>query len=389
MRATAIEIQNLSKRYRIGGRHYGTLRSTLANLWQKKERTDFWALNQVSVQLEEGSSTGIIGRNGAGKSTMLKILSKITYPTTGYAKLHGRVASLLEVGTGFHPELTGRENIYLNGSLLGMNKAEIKKKFDEIVDFSGVEPFIDTPVKHFSSGMFVRLAFAVAAHLDTEILLVDEVLAVGDYEFQQKCLAKLNSTTGKKTVLFVSHDLAIIEQLCEQTIWLENGKVRSFGNSATVIEGYKDIGSHAPSNVVSGNKKAYVVLKSKDNARTHQPYTLDFKIENTTSEKIENIRLDIGIDDNFGNRVGWLTNTNERFDLSAHDSVAVSFAISNCVYKTGRYSLTSYLENDRGLIEYNQNLDSFYVQSEKADVFILPPDGQGSVFLNYKIDYSH
>jgi lipopolysaccharide transport system ATP-binding protein len=201
---------------------------------------EFWALKDVSFEINRGDAVGIIGRNGAGKSTLLKVLSRITEPTTGRITLNGRVASLLEVGTGFHPELSGRENIYLNGAILGMSRAEIKKKFDEIVDFSGVEKFLDTPVKRYSSGMYVRLAFSVAAHLEPEILVVDEVLAVGDVEFQKKCLGKMDDVSKKegRTVLFVSHQMGTISQLCCRSMLLENGKLITYGPTPEVIDTY-------------------------------------------------------------------------------------------------------------------------------------------------------
>src|SRR5256886_3168090 len=201
---------------------------------------DFWALKDVSFDVKRGEVVGIIGRNGAGKSTLLKILSRITDPTEGRVKLRGRVASLLEVGTGFHPELTGRENIYLNGAILGMNRAEIRRKFDEIVAFAEIEKFLDTPVKRYSSGMYVRLAFAVAAHLDPEILLIDEVLAVGDAEFQTKCLEKMENVVGKegRTLIFVSHDMDAICHLCSRCILLRQGEVAKIGNAADVVGAY-------------------------------------------------------------------------------------------------------------------------------------------------------
>ncbi|HXI70567.1 MAG TPA: ABC transporter ATP-binding protein [Verrucomicrobiae bacterium] len=200
---------------------------------------EFWALKDVSFEVKRGEVVGIIGRNGAGKSTLLKILSRITEPTTGRVELNGRVASLLEVGTGFHPELTGRENIFLNGAILGMTRAEIRKKFDEIVAFAEVEKFLDTPVKRYSSGMYVRLAFAVAAHLEPEILIVDEVLAVGDAEFQKKCLGKMQDVaSGGRTVLFVSHNMAAVRNLCSKGIYLKNGTVRLLGSIDETIDGY-------------------------------------------------------------------------------------------------------------------------------------------------------
>ena len=257
-----ISVENLGKCYRIshqgGGRRepYTALRDVLAEKAKslfRKERAepakaeteeDFWALKDVSFEIHRGEVVGIIGRNGAGKSTLLKILSRITEPTKGRIRLRGHVASLLEVGTGFHPELTGRENIFLNGAILGMSQVEIKKKFDEIVDFAGVEKFLDTPVKRYSSGMYVRLAFAVAAHLEPEILIVDEVLAVGDAEFQKKCLGKMKDVAGHgRTVLFVSHNMATIGLLCDKAILLEKGTKKREGKVTEVVGEYVKSGS--------------------------------------------------------------------------------------------------------------------------------------------------
>jgi lipopolysaccharide transport system ATP-binding protein len=250
----AIRVEGLSKCYRIRegrrGPGYRTLRESLTELalrpvraWTKGGKAaasaKFWALNDVSFEVQPGEVVGIIGRNGAGKSTLLKIVSNITKPTTGLVELRGRVGSLLEVGTGFHPELTGSENIYLNGAILGMSSREIRRKFDEIVDFSGVEKFLDTPVKRYSSGMYVRLAFAVAAHLEPEILLVDEVLAVGDAAFQKKCLGKMGQVAKEgRTVLFVSHDLGSVTRLCGRGILLDAGRVEYAGDIASVVARY-------------------------------------------------------------------------------------------------------------------------------------------------------
>ena len=246
-----IKVQNLSKQYSIGQFEaaYGTLRETLTNIVRtpfrklrraKHTREDtIWALKDVSFEVHPGEVVGIIGRNGAGKSTLLKILSRITEPTKGEIDLYGRVASLLEVGTGFHPELTGRENILLNGSILGMKRAEIESKFDEIVAFSEVEKFLDTPVKRYSSGMYVRLAFAVAAHLEPEILIVDEVLAVGDAQFQKKCLGKMGDVARKgRTVLFVSHNMVAVKSLCSRAILLSGGSIVRDGDVDDVVNGY-------------------------------------------------------------------------------------------------------------------------------------------------------
>jgi lipopolysaccharide transport system ATP-binding protein len=237
----AIRVERLSKRYKIGQiEPYKALRDVICNVFQKRSEDRYiWALKDVTFDVERGEVVGIIGRNGAGKTTLLKILSRITSPTEGCAKIYGRVGSLLEVGTGFHPELTGRENIYLNGAVLGMKKAEIERKFDEIVKFTEIEKFIDTPLKRYSSGMQVRLAFAIAAHLEPEILLVDEVLAVGDASFQKKCLNKMQDVTQEgRTVLFVSHNMPAVTRLCERVILLDQGRIVKDGPSHQVVNYY-------------------------------------------------------------------------------------------------------------------------------------------------------
>lgn len=244
----AIRVENLSKLYRIGAprARHDTLRDVVSSLFRPRSSpaprgtdTDLWALKDVSFEIKQGEVVGVIGRNGAGKSTLLKILSRITEPTSGRVALHGRVASLLEVGTGFHPELTGRDNIYLNGAILGMKRREIDRKFDEIVDFAEIERFLDTPVKRYSSGMYVRLAFAVAAHLEPEILLVDEVLAVGDVAFQRKCLGKMGSVARQgRTVMFVSHNLAAIRRLCARSTLFHLGMIAADGDTWSVLEKY-------------------------------------------------------------------------------------------------------------------------------------------------------
>ena len=242
----AITVEELSKQYQIGpANHTSTLREALTDLVKlsflrsRSREETIWALRDVSFSIERGETVGIIGRNGAGKSTLLKILSKITYPTSGAVRVNGKVAALLEVGTGFHQELTGRENIYMNGSILGMHKKEVDRKLGAIIEFSGVEKFLDTPIKRYSSGMRLRLGFAVAAHLDPDIMIVDEVLAVGDAAFQKKCLnAMENLRAGDRTVLFVSHNLAAVENLCRRCIWIDGGQVRMDGESRPVIEAY-------------------------------------------------------------------------------------------------------------------------------------------------------
>jgi homopolymeric O-antigen transport system ATP-binding protein len=251
---TAISATGLSKRYRIGqlDRGYETLRESIVHLARRMsgrehalghEERNIWALKDASFEVDEGAAVGVIGRNGAGKSTLLKVLTRITTPTEGRAEIRGRVGSLLEVGTGFHPELTGRENVYLNGSILGMKRRELTKKLPDIVEFAGIERFMDTPVKRYSSGMYVRLAFSVAAHLEPEILLVDEVLAVGDAEFQKRCLGRMEELgSSGRTVLFVSHNMQAIAQLCDRAIWLDQGSVVEDGTSSEVVARYLQSG---------------------------------------------------------------------------------------------------------------------------------------------------
>ncbi len=236
-----VSVNNVGKSYILGRANVQSLSDIARNIRSRKNISEheFWALRDVSFDVNEGEVLGIIGKNGAGKSTLLKVLSQITQPTNGEVKLQGRVASLLEVGTGFHPELSGKENVFLNGAILGMSKKEIRAKYDQIVEFSGVEKFLDTPVKHYSSGMYVRLAFAVAAHLEPEILIIDEVLAVGDMEFQQKCLGKMKEVAGGgRTVLFVSHNMSAIRDLCSRCILLESGQVAFEGSPEAAVERY-------------------------------------------------------------------------------------------------------------------------------------------------------
>jgi lipopolysaccharide transport system ATP-binding protein len=283
--STVISVENLSKAYRLGQIGTGTFTYDLALWWAKmrgnpnpllkigeqdhgnRDGESIWALKDVSFNVEQGEVLGIIGRNGAGKSTLLKILSRVTAPTGGRIKVKGRVASLLEVGTGFHPDLTGRENIYLNGAILGMSKQEVTRKFDEIVDFAEVEKFIDTPVKRYSSGMYVRLAFAVAAHLDPEILVVDEVLAVGDAEFQKKCLGKMGDVANEgRTVLFVSHNMAAMNQLCSSCLLLQSGMVALNDKTDKVVGDYLKEGQLIQFRPDMINTQDFILL----NLRTYQ-----------------------------------------------------------------------------------------------------------------------
>jgi lipopolysaccharide transport system ATP-binding protein len=267
----AISVDNVSKRYRLGEINRGQLLADLHRWWMRrkvsgrdekkigkvetepKEEGDFWALKNVSFEIEEGKTIGIIGANGAGKSTLLKIISRITAPTNGSIKLQGRIGSLLEVGTGFHPELTGRDNVFMNGAILGMSRAEVRRKFDDIVAFAAVGEFIDTPVKRYSSGMYVRLAFAVSAFLEPEILILDEVLAVGDLAFRMKCFKRLEElVSNRHTILFVAHDTGLVSRFCDRVIWLEKGLLKAYGPAEEVTEGYQKV--QAKSNTEAGQK---------------------------------------------------------------------------------------------------------------------------------------
>src|SRR5437016_2346947 len=283
---TVIEAAGLGKRYRRGVPVDAGLRHTLDRFVRSPlsalrgaEMETFWALKDVSLEVKEGEVLGLIGRNGAGKTTLLKILSRITKPTEGWAEIHGRVGSLLEVGTGFHPELTGRENTFLSGAILGMSKAEIERKFDEIVTFAELEKFIDTPVKHYSSGMYVRLAFAVAAHLEPEILPVDEVLAVGDINFQKKCLGKMGDVArAGRTVVLVSHQLNQIRRLCHRVIWIDDGSFSQNGSTHEVVSAYESAMARGDSNGHSqthtANSKAHFVKWEIVDPHSEDPHVL-------------------------------------------------------------------------------------------------------------------
>ena len=288
--AYSVLVENVSKQFRLGtAEQYGMLREALVSgakrlfLGKTRKEDILWALKNISFEIKVGEVVGLIGRNGAGKSTLLKVLSRISSPTSGRVTVNGRVASLLEVGTGFHEELTGRENVYLNGSILGMAKKEVEAKFDAIVDFAGVERFIDTPIKRYSTGMRLRLGFAVAAHLDPEVLLVDEVLAVGDAGFQKKCLNTMEDLrSGGRTVIFVSHNMAAVENLCTRCIWIDGGSVREDGDPRTVIQSYmatfadvqqgtSDLSTITPR---QGNGEArYIGIELLNKERLSQPVT--------------------------------------------------------------------------------------------------------------------
>jgi lipopolysaccharide transport system ATP-binding protein len=319
MKQLAIKAENISKQYRLGEVGTGTLSHDLNRFWHKfrgledpylkigeandrssKGESDYvWSLRDINFEIEKGDAVGIIGRNGAGKSTLLKLLSKVTKPTTGRFKVNGRIASLLEVGTGFNPEMTGRENIYLNGAILGMRRHEITRKLDEIIAFSGVERYIDTPVKRYSSGMYVRLAFAVAAHLESEILIVDEVLAVGDAEFQKKCLGKMGDVSKNegRTVLFVSHNMSAIQNLCGKAILLKNGGIQYQGdvNDVTALYHNEDLAS----NKIEFSDNKYIKKISINQIGDKIELICDFETEVILSQPI----IGFVISDKHGNRI--------------------------------------------------------------------------------------
>ena len=416
MSNTIIKVENLGKKYLIGHEkqeRYTALRDVLVNgvkgwgrglrqMFQKgndamvtgDEIEEFWAVNNVSFEIEKGEAIGIIGRNGAGKSTLLKLLSRITEPSTGRIEMHGRVASLLEVGTGFHPELTGRENIYLNGAVLGMTRVEIKQKFDEIVEFSGIEKFLDTPVKRYSSGMYVRLAFAVAAHLEPEILVVDEVLAVGDAEFQKKCLGKMEDVSKKegRTVLFVSHNMGVIAQLCKKCIVLNKGGVEFFGDTQTAIEKY--LRGNNTENTEGGyvNKKAnYNVIKvaqlyltddkqlTINKFRHDEPVVMHVDIE-TEETKLHDVTVGIAVLDKLKNKV---FTTIHKPDFSNTLKPSLKCSIPANFLTPGMYSLDVAIFSGAGNVyEYLGDKMPFDIFDNGSAFAAFEGNNYGNVFAN-------
>ena len=407
----AIQVENLGKRYRIGRaqKRHDTLRDQISDWASRiarlksatpKQSTDdtFWALQDVSFEIKRGEVVGVIGRNGAGKSTLLKILSRITKPTTGYADLHGRVGSLLEVGTGFHAELTGRENIYLSGAILGMLRAEIDRKFDEIVAFSEIEKFVDTPVKHYSSGMYVRLAFAVAAHLEPEILLVDEVLAVGDAAFQKKCLGKMGDVAKEgRTVMFVSHNMQAVQALCPSSILLEKGILLNIGPSDDILAQYlknvSDIESRSgfvsfADHQISGRVINLVSVRSMDlNGETITSipcggeFILDVAFQ--MQRRIQPF-FDFQIRDEYGTKTALVSSYFGHNDSVTLDSCSVArVRISQLNLIPGRYSIDMIVHLHGGekiLAEEN----AIYFDLVPSDFFRtgkLPPRAFGTILL--------
>jgi lipopolysaccharide transport system ATP-binding protein len=364
-------------------------------------RETIWALKEVSFEIPRGEVVGIIGRNGAGKSTLLKILSRITEPTEGYAEIRGRIGSLLEVGTGFHLELTGRENIFLNGTILGMKRADIARKFDEIVGFAEVEKFIDTPVKHYSSGMYLRLAFAVAAHLEPEILLVDEVLAVGDAEFQRKCLGKMGDVArGGRTVLFVSHQMAAVQNLCGRALWIDGGVIVEHGETERVIGAYLSSANTLSGSSLGDRKDRKgtgdirfnaVILEDEEGRpvsclRSGKDATIVLGYRNRSGRDLSNVRIDVGIDNRMGQRIAWLSNdlTDEIFHRIPLERDGMEIRIPNLPLAEGKYGLTIYCTIGGVVADWIQN--AAYIDVESGNYYgtgKAPPQGQGSVLFDF------
>jgi lipopolysaccharide transport system ATP-binding protein len=422
-----IQAAHVSKEYRLGSISHGTLYRDLQSWWASiRGRPDpnarivdqsapvsrsgvaadgdcLFALNDVSFEVERGETFGIVGRNGAGKSTLLKILSRVTAPTRGTVRIRGRIASLLEVGTGFHPELTGRENVFLNGTILGMTRAEIRRKFDEIVGFSQLEQFIDTPVKRYSSGMYVRLAFSVAAHLDAEILVIDEVLAVGDFDFQKRCLGKMRDVaTSGRTVLLVSHNMAAIQNLCSRAILLFCGRVARQGSTGEVIEAY--LNERENDNAVSLMHRtdrsgsgilrfAEVKVGPADPGkgkilRTGCDAKIEVWIDNLQAAPLRTVDVGIGIDNLFGDRITVLTTqaVGATIESLPAGRSLVDITIPQLPLVPGRYYLTLFATSNFVIVDWIQNGALFDV--EYGDFFGTGrpvQEGQGSLLMRYHV----
>jgi homopolymeric O-antigen transport system ATP-binding protein len=404
-----IEIKNISKQYKISHQdsNYLTLRDVLTNVLKsplksfknkilRSKKEIFWALDGLTLSIKKGEKIGIIGSNGAGKSTLLKILSSITPPSSGEIEINGKIASLLEVGTGFHPELTGRENIYLNGAILGMTKTEIKDKFNDIVEFSGIENFLDTPVKRYSSGMYVRLAFSVAAHMEPDILLVDEVLAVGDVAFQKKCIGKMNEVSQRsgRTILFVSHNMGAIQNLCEKSLLLKNGKIEFFGDTETAIKKYLSSSQTDKQDIEKRHdRKGNQLLKIKsikmtdlNNKEINHVLTgekINFIIEyEGKEENLKNVIINLSIDSNLGQRVLMLSNEfNGQIFNTSKKSGQFICTIEKPNLNIGNYNITSFITVNGQTSDWVKNIYNFSVEDgdfykngknpEKQDGFLL------------------
>lgn len=412
--STVINVENLSKKFIIGheeSEKYTALRDVLAKQAKKifsfpfssgrpkktYTKEEFWALKDISFNVEAGERVGIIGRNGAGKSTLLKVLSRITEPSGGRITIKGRVASLLEVGTGFHPELTGRENIFLNGAILGMSRAEIRSKFDEIVAFAEVEKFLDTPVKRYSSGMYVRLAFAVAAHLEPEILIVDEVLAVGDASFQKKCLGKMEEVSKDhgRTVLFVSHDLNAISKLCTMAVLLNNGQIEEMGSVDKVASRYLLSTENTSDKLIrqgSGEIKVQKLLFKNDRGekvdalKSYEPLVIEMYCE--SKEDLRNIEFCICFNNAHNTRVTsvWSAFQGKSFDIKNREFKVV-FELSSLRLIPGSYSIITYVNWGQTTIERIDNYTNVNVVNGEFEVTrALPTIAQGLYVEDFKVD---
>jgi lipopolysaccharide transport system ATP-binding protein len=408
----AIRVENLGKAYQISHQRergrYKTLQEDLlaALRWPGRrlrgaagsEGEKFWALRDLSFEVREGEVLGIIGRNGAGKSTLLKILSRITEPTTGYADVYGRVGSLLEVGTGFHPELTGRENIFLNGAILGMTQREVQQRFDEIVAFAEVEQFLDTPVKRYSSGMYVRLAFAVAAHVEPEILVVDEVLAVGDAEFQKKCLGKMGDVArAGRTVLFVSHNMAAILGLCERVILLDQGRVAGDGTGEQVVNQYlRGLDAVAETSLLERRDRqgngalTFAGYEARDAAgaalpsiRSGQEIMLAFRYQSARNQPLRNVHVALGLHGRFDENLAHLSTEVGSADFEViPPSGTILCRVPRLPLQPGRYSFNLFCKVGGEIADWIQNAGTLEV--EGGDFFgtgRLPPLEQGAFLL--------
>ncbi len=404
-----LEINNISKKFRI--RHekqsYLSIRDSISNIFKSTNSTteDFFALKDISFDVYPGESIGIIGKNGAGKSTLLKILSKITPPTTGKIISRGRIASLLEVGTGFHTELSGRENIFLNGSILGMKKAEIQKNFDAIVDFAGVENFLDTPLKHYSSGMQLRLAFAVAAFLENEILIIDEVLAVGDAEFQKKCIGKMEDVSKNhgRTILFVSHQMGMVNMLCAKAILLEKGKVSFSGKSQEVINQYNNINfkenaSYEISQEPTG-KDIFITRASMTDslgkASSNFAYNEEFKLNLSFKVKnpLKNVVLGLIVKDKFGRKIFTSQTELDQYKIINGGEKEYEFTVKfpNTLLTPNQYSILCalHIPNIR-VIDIVDDICNYNIVEVGSDLAMYEGTDYGCIFANceWKLIYN-
>jgi len=398
-----VKVEQLSKQYRIGTRQSShptlrdmiarTVRAPIKGLREKRRRENIWALKDVSFEIMPGEVVGIIGRNGAGKSTLLKVLSRITEPTSGSIKLYGRIASLLEVGTGFHPELTGRENTYLNGAILGMKRTEIERKFDEIVAFAEIEEFLDTPVKRYSSGMYMRLAFAVAAHLEPEILLIDEVLAVGDAAFQNKCLGKMGEVAKHgRTVVFVSHQMGAVAQLCRKAMLLNHGVIAKEGDTQSVIDFYLNEVTGGSDNGFAGldsDKEMYVTkaqaLDAEGNVKTHFTHNEPIIIAITCkiNRWFPNSSLGFFVKDHRGRKIFTVNNPEWSRLGQNNKEVRVTAKIPLALLVPGKYVFTFAINLPNvGLIDWVEDVLPITIVDSGSEFFRYEGGDYGCVFAN-------